>query len=172
MTKQERALYMKEWRAKQPPSWWAKNRAYMSRWRASRTPEEIAAHNKYKSLYYLDNKQRFVALTKLRIQGIRSDPLLLEEFLEKRRLAKRAKIRGITEDQWIQLVIDSDFRCTYCGQEFTADRLPEPDHVVPVKLGGPRSVDNIVPSCRSCNARKQRKPLAQFLAELHEDLEK
>ena len=28
------------------------------------------------------------------------------------------------------------------------------DHVVPVALGGPHIIENIVPACRSCNASK------------------
>ena len=41
-------------------------------------------------------------------------------------------------------------RCQYCGSN--AENL---DHVVPRSRGGTHSWDNVVASCRSCNARKE-----------------
>jgi len=41
-------------------------------------------------------------------------------------------------------------RCQYCGRP--AENL---DHVVPRSRGGPHSWENIVASCRACNARKE-----------------
>ena len=41
-------------------------------------------------------------------------------------------------------------RCQYCGRG--AENL---DHVVPRSRGGPHTWDNVVASCRACNARKE-----------------
>ena len=41
-------------------------------------------------------------------------------------------------------------RCQYCDR--AAENI---DHVVPRSRGGPHSWDNVVASCRSCNARKE-----------------
>jgi 5-methylcytosine-specific restriction endonuclease McrA len=41
------------------------------------------------------------------------------------------------------------FICVYCGQE--ADTV---DHVIPRRLGGNDSDDNLVPSCKRCNLAK------------------
>jgi 5-methylcytosine-specific restriction endonuclease McrA len=41
-------------------------------------------------------------------------------------------------------------RCQYCNR--AAENI---DHVVPRSRGGPHSWDNVVASCRSCNARKE-----------------
>jgi 5-methylcytosine-specific restriction endonuclease McrA len=41
-------------------------------------------------------------------------------------------------------------RCQYCGR--AAENL---DHVMPRSRGGPHSWDNVVASCRTCNARKE-----------------
>ena len=41
-------------------------------------------------------------------------------------------------------------RCQYCGR--AAENL---DHVLPRSRGGPHSWDNVVASCRPCNARKE-----------------
>jgi 5-methylcytosine-specific restriction endonuclease McrA len=45
-----------------------------------------------------------------------------------------------------------DAACHYCG---SLERLGL-DHVVPMAKGGPNEPPNIVPACRSCNARKSR----------------
>jgi 5-methylcytosine-specific restriction endonuclease McrA len=41
-------------------------------------------------------------------------------------------------------------RCQYCGA--AAENI---DHVVPKSRGGPHTWENVVASCRSCNARKE-----------------
>lgn len=41
-------------------------------------------------------------------------------------------------------------RCQYCGA--TAENI---DHVVPKSRGGPHAWENVVASCRPCNARKR-----------------
>ena len=41
-------------------------------------------------------------------------------------------------------------RCQYCNR--AAENI---DHVVPRSRGGPHAWDNVVASCRSCNARKE-----------------
>jgi len=51
-----------------------------------------------------------------------------------------------------------DYQCQYCGQlarELTID------HVLPKRLGGGASWENLVTCCRRCNAKKGDKALAQ-----------
>ncbi len=48
--------------------------------------------------------------------------------------------------------------CQYCGH---SGRDLTIDHVVPRRLGGPSTWENLVTCCRRCNARKGDKTLAQ-----------
>ncbi|NUQ70814.1 MAG: HNH endonuclease [Chthonomonadales bacterium] len=50
------------------------------------------------------------------------------------------------------------FTCQYCG---LTTRDLTIDHVVPRRLGGGNSWDNVVAACRKCNTRKSDKPLDQ-----------
>jgi hypothetical protein len=49
--------------------------------------------------------------------------------------------------------------CAYCG---ATGRL-EWEHVIPLALGGPDSIDNLVRACRSCNAAKGARDPYQWL---------
>lgn len=51
--------------------------------------------------------------------------------------------------------------CFYCGGE--ADGW---DHKTPIIRGGPTTADNLVPCCRPCNNRKQRRTAEEFMAGL------
>ena len=47
-------------------------------------------------------------------------------------------------------------RCQYCGSN--AENL---DHIVPRSRGGPHTWENVVASCRGCNARKEDRLLSE-----------
>lgn len=56
-----------------------------------------------------------------------------------------------------KLVLARDnFQCQYCGKKTKDLTL---DHVLPRRLGGPHSWENLVSACRSCNAKKAGKTL-------------
>ena len=61
----------------------------------------------------------------------------------------------LTNEQWEGLKLMFKNRCIYCGKR--TKRL-EREHIIPVSCGGSFTLQNIVPSCRSCNARKGTNP--------------
>jgi 5-methylcytosine-specific restriction endonuclease McrA len=78
----------------------------------------------------------------------------------KRRAIKRAAtIEPISRAWWQALKIAYGSRCAYCGVK--RQRL-EMDHIIPLARGGAHARDNIVPTCRRCNARKGVKPAPIF----------
>lgn len=52
-----------------------------------------------------------------------------------------------------------NYTCQYCGHK---GRDLTVDHVIPKRLGGPTSWDNLVCCCRKCNSKKGDKTLAQI----------
>lgn len=56
-----------------------------------------------------------------------------------------------------------EWRCVYCGEVFPAEELTL-DHVQPRVRGGDRSRGNLVTACRTCNAAKGHRRLADYLA--------
>lgn len=51
--------------------------------------------------------------------------------------------------------------CAYCGGVISPESM-HVDHILPKKLGGKNHIDNLYPSCQSCNAVKGDKILEEF----------
>lgn len=52
--------------------------------------------------------------------------------------------------------------CAYCGQPFGPGRRACRDHVIPVQRGGAHTINNIVPTCYTCNNHKSCSPISPF----------
>lgn len=70
----------------------------------------------------------------------------------------------IRKDLRLAIYLRDSFRCVYCccdlhGAHPTDITL---DHVRPDSDGGGNEPGNLVTACRSCNCRRQDKPLARF----------
>lgn len=48
----------------------------------------------------------------------------------------------------------TDNRCVYCGDTPDTDEERTVDHIIPASRGGVRSLKNLLPACRECNARR------------------
>jgi 5-methylcytosine-specific restriction endonuclease McrA len=73
---------------------------------------------------------------------------------------KTAPTRPFTPADWAAHCALFAYRCVYC---FRLARPLTQDHLEPLVRGGTHSLDNIVPACRSCNARKHAMTLLRFL---------
>jgi len=70
----------------------------------------------------------------------------------------------ITIEQWRDICERFNNRCAYCGiheevLKIIHNQNLSMDHVIPLSKGGKHIVENIVPSCRSCNSKKGTKIL-------------
>lgn len=82
----------------------------------------------------------------------------LQRGANKRRRARlnAAPINNLTEAEWEQIKAHYGQRCVYCGRRM--QRL-EQDHIIPLSKGGSHTKQNVVPACRSCNAKKNAGPV-------------
>lgn len=71
---------------------------------------------------------------------------------------RRHRWEGVLDDltykQWKFVVEFFEGRCAYCGWKQTFLSELTEDHLVPLREGGPRTVLNILPACKSCNSSK------------------
>lgn len=166
LQKKARADYMRRWRAKQSPEWWAANKKYMYTYYHGQSVEEATKTAAYHRDWYADHRALAAEAGKQRLAKIKADPVLLEQYRRRRREWKRQKISGISTEEWEVLLETFDFKCAYCRQPFGDDRKPERDHIIPVRYGGPRSIHNVVPSCHPCNTRKRNRHVLVFIQDL------
>ena len=83
--------------------------------------------------------------------------------MHNRRRARLADAAGsFTYAEWLALTLSYRERCAYCG----GGGPPQVEHRVPLSLGGTNSIDNILPACRRCNARKHTLTDEEFRARL------
>jgi len=81
-----------------------------------------------------------------------------EKWREANRTARhrrRARLKAntvarFTRTQWLAKVASYDGRCAYCD----IGLYEHMDHIIPLSRGGPHSLANVVPACKSCNEKK------------------
>ena len=72
------------------------------------------------------------------------------KYSRRRRRRIALKVHDLTDSQWTALKVAWG-GCAYCGAVGTP---LQKDCVLPISRGGRYVLDNVVPSCRSCNTSK------------------
>ncbi len=130
----------------------------MRRWRAAH-PEQ---HNAERRLYYRRHREEILERS---AEYHRRHPEVGRAGGQSYRARRRAAEGSFTAAEWLALVAAHHGRCAYCG----AIAPLEADHRVPLARGGSNTIENILPACRSCNAKKHLLTEEQFRARLAAD---
>lgn len=132
-----------------------KARAGMQRWRLAH-PDEHRAEGRAR---YARHKERL----KAQIAAYhRANPDVVRAKREKHRALRKGAEGFFTADEWRKLVAEYEHSCAYCG----AIGPLEQDHCLPLDRGGTNWIENILPACRVCNARKHLMTEEEFRARL------
>lgn len=89
------------------------------------------------------------------------NPDILRERSQRRRARKLEAEGSFTEAEFQAKFAANNYHCHWCGKKLTAKTVTR-DHRIPLAKGGSDSINNIVPSCHSCNARKRTKMPWEF----------
>jgi len=136
-----------------------KAREAMRRWR-ERNPELRRARNReYRRAAYRRDPEKFKAR---RATYLAKHPEVKRAADQAYRARRIAAVGSFTGAEWHALLDRSGNVCAYCGR---AGPL-EADHRMPLARGGTNYIDNIVPSCRSCNGAKHKMTEEEFRARL------
>ena len=139
----------KRWREANPE----RKRASSLRWsRANR--EKV---NAYSRLYYVNHHQQHATAVREWRERNRGTAATIEQRRRARRM--NVPINDFTARQWGALKEAFRHRCAYC--KLRIENLTQ-DHVIPLSRGGSHTASNIVPACRSCNARKNANAAPDF----------
>jgi 5-methylcytosine-specific restriction endonuclease McrA len=73
---------------------------------------------------------------------------------------RRTRYNTLTATEWKSRLEEFNYKCAYCLQG--VNNL-EMEHMVPVTEGGKTEMNNIVPSCPTCNRKKSNKNLLEWV---------
>lgn len=87
----------------------------------------------------------------------------LKVISENRRRYQKSKLdKSLTSKEWNECKKFFNNECAYCGRKM--NNLTQ-DHFIPLSKDGEYSKKNIIPSCRSCNSRKNNKDFYEWYKE-------
>lgn len=147
--------YAREWMKRNAE----KAREAMRRWRA-RHPELLRERRrKYRRAARLRDGAK---LNAQRAAYLATHPEVKRAKEQAYRARKIAAAGSFTGAEWLELVGRWGNVCAYRGEPGPL----EPDHRVPLTRGGTNFIENILPACRNCNARKHTMTEEEFRARL------
>jgi 5-methylcytosine-specific restriction endonuclease McrA len=121
------------------------------------TPEQVFERDRYTD--HANNLEfPFKPLTLKRIANYRWPEVAQHNHLG----SQRAKSHGgpvLCSDKEAAKNLEGECACYWCGKSWDAKRKKSSDHMIPLVMGGPHSINNVVASCISCNAKKSDKPI-------------
>jgi 5-methylcytosine-specific restriction endonuclease McrA len=124
-------------------------------YRSNHTPEALVR----RSRYYYSGKGK---ITNDRYQQTEKGKACLARGVHKRR-GKMLIESKLTAAEWTEIKNAHNQKCFYCQ----ATGIPlTMDHLIPLSKGGHHVKGNIVPACRSCNAKKGNRPLVNQMLPL------
>ena len=104
----------------------------------------------YRSGYYQTNKL-IIAINVKKYQKEHLQKYNL--YSQKRRSLKKQLAATLTIQQWENIKFNFDNKCCYCGKKLSL----EMEHFIPITNNGEYTLNNIIPSCKSCNSSKGAK---------------
>ena len=83
---------------------------------------------------------------------------LQHKMASSRRRTKRKSLPAtLSHSEWNAILVQYNHSCAYCGKHDTEVGALAKEHVMPLSRGGGFTALNIVPACKSCNAKKGAK---------------
>lgn len=132
--------------------WYQEHSEYYSEYR-KKNREKILAYLKE---YYQENKRLFLE-NRRKYRKTEEGKASHQRGGFKIRAGEREIINTLSAQEWLDILEKYNYKCAYCGIDFSEDILPERDHITPISKGGNNIKENIVPSCKSCNLKKSNK---------------
>jgi 5-methylcytosine-specific restriction endonuclease McrA len=151
--------FSRAWAEKNPE----KNKDYCRKW-AKTHPNKTRANNpdspefkKKKSIQaairYQANREEFKEKARRAQKLMSSERRFVHNH--RHRAKKLGALGTVTEHEIRSLVNYYESTCAYCLHR----KATQIDHIVPLAKGGANEIENLVPSCGTCNARKNSRSL-------------
>ena len=103
--------------------------------------------SEYRKKHYIENREYSIQCS-LQWSKNNKEKCCINE--ERRRSRKLELPATLTEDQWKEIKIYFNNKCSYCGKE----KLLVQEHFIALSKGGEYTHKNIIPACKNCNSSK------------------
>jgi len=112
----------------------------------------------YNKNWYSKNKTYFCKKNK-KYSSENSDYIYLKN---RKRSEKLLKFKNITQVEIDELLNQYNHKCFYCNIEVKKGINLHLDHKIPLSRNGEHSINNLAPSCKTCNLKKGTKTDLEF----------
>lgn len=140
-----------------------------ARWNSeNKDRQNEISRNYYKTEKGVKNVKRKAKKQKVYFKLYQKENLGKFRVYSQTRRAKKLELStDYTEEDWLSCLEFFDHSCAYCGMSEEENKelygkVLEQEHVIPVSKGGSYTTDNIIPSCRGCNASKYNKDFIEW----------
>lgn len=117
---------------------------------------EEKSHSEYMKNYREENRDYY---TEYHVTYHLENPEVRRLSYQRRRDRMAQLPHTLTVEEWEETLEYFDYSCAYCG---VSDDNIGKEHIIPVVKGGGYTQDNIIPACRSCNAKKHTRDLEEW----------
>jgi 5-methylcytosine-specific restriction endonuclease McrA len=139
---------------------------------ADANPERVTAN--WRAAYHrrgereLENQRAKYQRIKEKLKPTRkawakANPDKIRTYEQNRRAVEMGAEGSFTPQEWQDRLIEFNYHCAYCLQKI--EGAPHREHMMPLSRGGSNFIENIVPSCATCNRKKHDKTLLEFARE-------
>lgn len=121
-------------------------------------------NKKYYVEYYAENKEKIVEHQKQYYKTPQGQATRLNARI-KRRQKQEQQGKGLTGQQWLEMMNFFDWKCAYSGEYIGGKKnqsIRSIDHIVPLAKGGAHEIWNCVPMNRSLNSSKNDKDIKEW----------
>ncbi len=143
----ERIKQYREENKERAKQWREENKERLSEYEKQWREENKERLSEYEKQYREENKERRSVLYR---QWQKENKHLCRQARQKRRARKKSLPNTLTLKQWESIVKKFKNSCAYCGKK---SKLAQ-EHFIPLCKGGHYTIQNIIPSCKSCNSSK------------------
>lgn len=127
--------------------------------------DNVEKRKEYSRQYYIDHADK---KKEYNHQYCKDNAEIYRAASQRRRARKKQVESALTQVEWEKIVDDHFGRCHYCGVK--TDKLHQ-EHKTPLSKGGGYAMDNIVPSCKSCNSSKGVADYKHFIKQSQQRLQ-
>lgn len=122
--------------------------------------EKIAKQNKK---YHIEHRKERAEYRKNHLNTAQGQAAALNGQ-SKRRQREGQQGRGITGDQWLEMMKFFDWKCAYSGITLNTNNRSI-DHIIPLAKGGAHEIWNLVPMYKNYNFSKNNKTMEEWYSE-------